>query len=74
MNNLCVDNFTGPGSFSSRQAGWGVKPGLFEVDYQHCFHLVKVASSDIFCNFRSEPPEVGELVVGGNETISEFDV
>ena len=51
-----------------------MKPGLFEVDYQHCFHLVKVASSDIFCNFRSEPPEVGELVVGGNETISEFDV
>ena len=51
-----------------------MKSGLFEVDYQHSFHH-KVASSDIFCNFRSlDPPEVGELVVGGDETISEFDV
>ena len=58
--------------FRAGQGGAWI-PGLFEVDYQPSFHH-KVASRDIFCNFRSQPPEVGELVVGGNETISEFDV
>ena len=60
----------GQGLFLPGRAGLGVNSGLFEVDYQPSFHH-KVASSDIFCNFRSlDPPEVGELVV----TISEFDV
>ena len=63
----------GQGLFLPGRAGLGVNSGLFEVDYQPSFHH-KVASSDIFSNFRSWPPEVGELVVGGNETISEFDV